>query len=87
MHRRTLHVRDVEREVAPGVTQTLWTYDGTAPGPTLHGRVGDRFVITLVNDGSVGHSVDFHAGTRAPDRVMRTVPPGGRVVYRFTATR
>jgi nitrite reductase (NO-forming) len=87
VHRRTLHVRDVEREVAPGVTQTLWTYDGTAPGPTLHGRVGDRFVITLVNDGSVGHSIDFHAGTRAPDRVMRTVPPGGRVVYRFTATR
>ena len=87
VHRRTLHVRDVEREVAPGVTQTLWTYDGTVPGPTLHGRVGDRFVITLVNDGSVGHSIDFHAGTRAPDRVMRTIPPGGRLVYRFTATR
>jgi len=87
VHRRTFHVRDVQREVAPGVTQTLWTYGGGAPGPTLHGRVGDRFVITLVNDASVGHSIDFHAGSRAPDQVMRTIPPGGRLVYRFTATR
>jgi nitrite reductase (NO-forming) len=87
VHRRTLHVRDVVREVAPGVTQRLWTYDGSVPGPTLHGRVGDRFVITLVNDGTMGHSIDFHAGERAPDEVMRTIPPGGRLVYRFTAER
>lgn len=87
VHRRTLHVRDVVREVAPGMTQELWTYNGSAPGPTLHGRVGDRFVITLVNDSTMGHSIDFHAGERAPDEVMRTIPPGGRLVYRFTADR
>lgn len=87
VHRRTITVEDTLREVAPGVTQTSWTFDGTTPGPTLHGRVGDRFVITLVNEASVAHSIDFHAGSRAPDRVMRTIPPGGRLVYRFTATR
>jgi nitrite reductase (NO-forming) len=87
VHRRTLRVQEVVREVAPGVTQRSWTFGGTVPGPTLHGRVGDRFVITLVNDGTVGHSVDFHAGERAPGRVMRTIPPGGRLTYRFTATR
>lgn len=87
VHRRTFVVRDVVREVAPGVTQRLWTYDGTAPGPVLHGRVGDRFVITLVNDGSIGHSVDFHAGALAPQRPMRTLPPGRSLTYRFTATR
>jgi nitrite reductase (NO-forming) len=87
VHRRTIHVREVTREVAPGVTQRLWTFDGTTPGPTLHGRVGDRFVITLVNHATVGHSIDFHAGVRAPDRVMRTIPPGERLVYRFTAER
>ena len=32
VHRRTFTVRDVETEVAPGVTQKLWTYNGTAPG-------------------------------------------------------
>lgn len=83
----TLTVRDEKREVAPGVTQTLWTYNGTAPGPLLHGRVGDRFVITLENKGTMGHSIDFHAGSLAPDRPMRTIPPGESLTYTFTATR
>ncbi|MDP3969567.1 MAG: multicopper oxidase domain-containing protein [Nocardioides sp.] len=87
VHRHTLRVREVETEVAPGVTQTLWTYNGTAPGPTLHGRVGDVFEITLVNEGSIGHSIDFHASALAPDRPMRTIQPGDSLTYRFTATR
>jgi nitrite reductase (NO-forming) len=86
-HRITLPVTDVEREVAPGVTQTLWTFGGSAPGPTLRGRVGDVFEVTLVNDGSIGHSIDFHAGALAPDGPMRTIPPGESLTYRFTATR
>ncbi|HET6652063.1 MAG TPA: multicopper oxidase domain-containing protein [Nocardioides sp.] len=86
VHRRTLTVTELEREVAPGVSARLWTYAGTAPGPVLHGEVGDTFVITLVNDGTVGHSIDFHAGALAPERPMRTVPPGESLVYRFTAT-
>jgi nitrite reductase (NO-forming) len=69
------------------VSQRLWTSDGTAPGPTLHGRVGDVFEITLVNGGSIGHSIDFHAGALAPDQPMRTIAPGESLVYRFTATR
>ncbi|WP_243058400.1 multicopper oxidase domain-containing protein [Nocardioides sp. SR21] len=86
-HRVTMTVGEVEREVAPGVTQRLWTYDGQAPGPVLHGRVGDRFVVTLVNDGTIGHSIDFHAGALAPDRPMRTLEPGQSLTYRFTARR
>ncbi|HSO63831.1 MAG TPA: multicopper oxidase domain-containing protein, partial [Ornithinibacter sp.] len=83
----TLMIEEVELEVAPGVRQKRWTFGGTVPGPTLHGRVGDTFVVTLVNHGSMGHSVDFHAGERAPDDVMRTIPPGGSLTYRFTAGR
>lgn len=86
-HRRTLTVQETEREVAPGVRQTLWTFGGTAPGPVLRGRVGDTFEITLVNDGSIGHSIDFHAGALAPDRPMRTIQPGESLTYRFTAER
>ncbi|HET9498631.1 MAG TPA: multicopper oxidase domain-containing protein [Marmoricola sp.] len=87
VHRRTFTVTEGEHEVAPGVRQLLWTYNGTAPGPLLHGRVGDVFEITVVNKGAMGHSIDFHAGERAPDEVMRTIPPGGSLVYRFRATR
>jgi len=43
--------------------------------------------VTLVNNGSMGHSVDFHAGERAPGEVMRTIAPGGSLTYRFTAER
>lgn len=86
LHRQTFTVRDVKTEVAPGVTQTLWTFNATAPGPTLRGKVGDVFEITLVNEADMGHSIDFHAGELAPDRPMRTIQPGESLVYRFTAT-
>lgn len=86
-HEVTLTVTDEIIEVAPGVTQTLWTYNGTAPGPVLHGRVGDTFVVTLVNDATMGHSIDFHAGSLAPDEPMRTISPGESLTYTFTATR
>jgi nitrite reductase (NO-forming) len=87
VHRHTFTVTEQGMEVAPGITQEMWTYNGSAPGPTLHGRVGDTFVIRLVNEGALGHSIDFHAGQRAPDKVMVTIPPGESLTYRFTATR
>lgn len=87
VHRVELHAQEVVREVAPGVTQQLWTFGGTAPGPTLRGHVGDTFEVTLVNDGTMEHGVDFHAGALAPDKPMRSIAPGERLVYRFTATK
>ncbi len=87
IHRRTFTISEQDMEVAPGVTQEIWTYNGSAPGPTLHGQVGDTFVIRLVNNGTMGHSIDFHAGQRAPDKVMVTIPPGESLTYRFTANR
>lgn len=86
VHRETFRVQEVEREVAPGVSQMLWTFGGTAPGPVLRGKVGDRFEITLINDGTMGHSIDFHAGELAPDEPMRTIAPGESLTYSFTAT-
>ena len=87
VHRITLTVEEVALEVAPGVWQQRWTYNGSSVGPTLHGRVGDTFEITLVNDGTMGHSIDFHASELAPDAPMRTIAPGESLVYTFTATR
>jgi nitrite reductase (NO-forming) len=87
VHHVTLTVRDVETEVAPGITQDLWTYNGTAPAPTLHGQVGDVFDITLINDGDMGHGIDFHAGELSPNGPMRTINPGERLTFSFTATR
>ncbi|MFI1169563.1 multicopper oxidase domain-containing protein [Streptomyces sp. NPDC020801] len=88
VHKIELHVSHRTVEVAPGVKQQMWTFGGTAPGPTLRGRVGDFFEVTLVNDDpTMGHGIDFHAGALAPDGPMRTIQPGQRLVYRFRADR
>lgn len=78
-------VTDTVVEVAPGVQQTLWTFNGTAPGPTLHGQVGDLFTITFANEATTGHGIDFHAGALAPDEPMRTIDPGEELTYQFVA--
>jgi nitrite reductase (NO-forming) len=86
VHKATFTITDTSTEVAPGVKQTLWTYNGTAPGPILRGHVGDEFAITIVNHGTMAHSIDFHAGSVSPDQAMRSIDPGQSLVYRFVAT-
>lgn len=88
LHKVELRAGRTTVEVAPGVKQRMWTFGGTAPGPTLRGKVGDVFEITLVNDDEgMGHGIDFHAGSLAPDKPMRTLRPGERLVYRFRAEK
>jgi len=84
-HQVTLHAKETQTEVAPGVTQELWTFNGQTPGPVLRGKVGDVFTVTLVNDGKVGHSIDFHASQTNMDQDMRTLNPGESLVYQFEA--
>lgn len=86
-HRITLTVEETTAELAPGVVRPVWTYNGRPMAPTLRGKVGDEFVVTLRNEGSMGHSIDFHAGNVRPNEVMRTIPPGEELEYRFTVTR
>ncbi len=86
-HRYTFTVREQVEDVAAGLTREVWTYEGGSPGPVLHGRVGDTFTITLVNAGTMGHSIDFHAGEVSPDVPMRTIEPGESLEYTFTANR
>jgi nitrite reductase (NO-forming) len=63
----------------------MWTFNGQVPGPVLRGHIGDVFNVTLVNDGSMGHSIDFHASKVAPNVAMRTLQPGQSLVYQFKA--
>ena len=86
-HSYTFHVTEQQDPVTGDLTREVWTYNGTSPGPVLHGRIGDTFHVTLVNDGTMGHSIDFHAGELAPDEPMRTIEPGETLEYTFTATR
>jgi nitrite reductase (NO-forming) len=84
-HNVTFHATETVLEVAPGVTQEMWTFNDQVPGPILRGRVGDLFTITLVNDGKIGHSIDFHASKVAWNDEMRTIQPGESLVYQYQA--
>ena len=84
-HAVTLHATEKVMEVAPGVKQQMWTFNDQVPGPILRGKVGDVFTVTLVNDGSMGHSIDFHASKVAWTDEMRTIKPGESLVYQFKA--
>jgi len=44
-------------------------------------------VVKLVNNGTMAHSVDFHASEISPDVPMRDIAPGESLVYTFTAKR
>jgi nitrite reductase (NO-forming) len=85
IHNVAFHIQEVTREVAPGVTQQAWTFNGQVPAPILRGHIGDLFNVTLVNDGTMAHSIDFHASQVAPNVAMRSINPGQSLVYQFKA--
>lgn len=85
VHEIALDATEELIEVAPGVTQLMWTFGGQVPGPTLRGKIGDTFRVTLTNQGTMGHSIDFHASKVAWNDEMRTILPGESLVYEFTA--
>lgn len=80
VHRVTLAAGDKQMQVAPGVTQDMWTFNGQVPGPVLRGHVGDEFIVTLVNHTGMSHSIDFHAAGQ-PMQAMTEVAPGRSVTY------
>ena len=81
----TLHVKDVVGEVAPNVPVDLWTYDGTAPGPILHVNLGDTVKFTLVNDGTMQHSIDFHAAQTPWNKNYVSINPGEKISFDWKA--
>ena len=85
-HYYTLVARDdIVQNLSEDVSRTVWTFNGNTPAPTLRGKIGDTFHITLKNEGTMGHSLDFHAGDIAPDEAMKTIDPGQTLEYTFTA--
>ena len=84
-HHYTFTVTEQTVNVTSSLTRESWTFNGDAPGPILRGHIGDTFHITLVNNGTMSHSLDFHAGLVAPDNVMRSIEPGQTLEYTFVA--
>jgi len=56
----TLIIQEIRVEAVPGRTFTLWSYNGTVPGPTIWANVGDTVDITLRNPHNLKHSLHVH---------------------------
>lgn len=82
----------VDWEVEPGKTVQAWTYNGTAPGPTIKVAVGDRVRVALTNELPESTSIHFHGITTpnsmdgVPDITQPPVKPGETFTYEFVAS-
>jgi len=78
-----LEIREAHLAIAEGVVYEAWTFGGRVPGPPIRATEGDTIDFTLVNRGSMPHSMDFHAAQIAPSRVYTNVMPGDSIHYRW----
>ena len=89
-HRLTARPARVRLVPEPHPESDVWSYNGTAPGPAIRVRQGDRLRVTVENGLDEATTVHWH-GIRLPN-AMDGVPyitqppiePGGNFLYEFT---
>jgi manganese oxidase len=80
----------VRQEISPGKILNLWGYNGSAPGPTIQARQGDRVRIIVDNHLPEPTSMHWHGFDipfgmdGGPGLSQDAISPGGRYVYEFT---
>ncbi|MDX6482203.1 MAG: hypothetical protein QOG85_2713 [Gaiellaceae bacterium] len=81
-----LGINDRVVTIAPGIKYRAWTFGTTAPGPVIHVRVGQRVDVTMTNNGSMPHSIDFHAAQIAPNLAFSDINPGESKTFSWVAS-
>jgi hypothetical protein len=80
----------VKHEIIPGKVVNLWGYNGSAPGPTIQAKQGDRVRIIVDNHLPEATSMHWHGFDipfemdGSPGLSQDAIPPGGRYSYEFT---
>jgi FtsP/CotA-like multicopper oxidase with cupredoxin domain len=80
----------VKHEIIPGKVVNLWGYNGSAPGPTIQVKQGDRVRIIVDNHLPEATSMHWHGFDipfdmdGSPGLSQDAIPPGGRYTYEFT---
>jgi len=72
----TLTVKEVLISIAPDIAYHAWTFNGTVPGPVIRVRQSQTIHFTLINDGNMPHSIDFHAAQTPWNVNYQEVPAG-----------
>lgn len=85
----TLVARKSVLSLGSGLRVSAWTFNGTAPGPTLRVKQGDLVVVQVVNHLSFGITIHWH-GIAVPNSqdgaagvTQDAIKPGQTFTYRF----
>ncbi len=79
-------IKEVAREIIPGVRTKVLTYDGHFPGPVLRARTGRKVVIRHRNTLTMPVAVHLHGGSVSPENdggPMDTFAPGTSRTYTY----
>ncbi|HEX2756028.1 MAG TPA: multicopper oxidase domain-containing protein [Candidatus Limnocylindrales bacterium] len=85
VHDVDLPIVEKDITVAKGFVVHAWTFGGSVPGPTIRVHLGDTVRVHLTNNGTMSHSIDFHASQTAMNHQMVEIKPGATFTYTFTA--
>lgn len=69
----------------PGLTYNAMVFNGTVPGPVISVHQGDTVEITMVNEGVVIHSMDFHSAITTTGANSGPIQPGDSFTWSFKA--
>ncbi|MEV0411698.1 multicopper oxidase family protein [Streptomyces sp. NPDC050448] len=62
-----LEQREGQARILPGLTTTVWGYDGIFPGPTISARTGRRTKVRVHNNLTVPTVTHLHGGITPPE--------------------
>ncbi|MEP6864342.1 MAG: copper-containing nitrite reductase [Deltaproteobacteria bacterium] len=85
-----LTINEIEKEIAPGVRYTFWTFGGQVPGKFIRVRQGDIVEVHLKNDpaNKLPHNIDLHAVSGPGGGAASTfTAPGHESQFTFRATQ
>jgi nitrite reductase (NO-forming) len=81
----TLVAEDAEIEIAPGKRVKTWTFNGTAPAPTIRLTEGENITIKFINKSPIPHTIHFHGNhDDTADGVLPQVMPNQTYLYNIT---
>ena len=90
-------MKEGRQQILPGLTTTIWGYNGVYPGPTIEATRGRRVVAKFTNTLPEAMSVHYHGGITAPEHdgyaediklsngqtLPTLIRPGGAWTYQF----
>lgn len=89
----TLVAKKGTQKLSNGVTVPVWTFNGSAPGPEIRVKKGEKVRVTLKNELSAPISIHWH-GYPVPNKMdgipgvtQDAVAPGKSYTYEFVANK